>query len=52
MNLFLLVNGPWHGRHVLLPATSTQLKLVLDSGTEFYVYNGFGGRLEYQPHPH
>lgn len=49
---FLLVNGPWHGRHILLAQGSTQLKLILDEGTVFYVYSGYGGRLEYQPFPH
>lgn len=52
MEQFLLVNGPWHGRHVVLPASSTQLKLVLEDGTHFYVFSGYGGRLEFQPLPH
>lgn len=52
MSEFLLVGGPWHGRHVTLPAISTQLKLVLETGVVFYVAGGYAGRMEYQPFPH
>ena len=51
--LFLLVGGPLGGTQALLPSGSTQLKVNLPEGrVEFYVFSGYGGRLEFQPHPH
>lgn len=47
-----LYGGPMHGQYVALPEGSTQLKVITDSGTEFYINTGFAGRLDYQPHPH
>lgn len=52
MTMFRLYGGPMHGRYVALPTGSTQMKVNMPEGVEFYVNTGFAGRLDYQPHPH
>lgn len=53
MEVFTLVGGPMDGSVALLPAGSTQLKVNLPEGrVEFYIFSGYSGRLEFQPHPH
>lgn len=51
--LFDLVGGPMDGTKAILPRGSTQLKCNMPDGSvEFYIFTGYSGRLEFQPHPH
>lgn len=68
MEVVRLYGGPLDGTVVAVPDGATQLKVVrqvdveriwelppdakIETVTEFYIFTGFSGRLDYQPHPH